>query len=54
MIFRVRSGYDDIIGRRIKKNIFIGKKMAFFDSAEDIKSQIYNLARNFVEDIRYY
>lgn len=54
MIFRVKSGYDDKIGKAIRDNIFMGKKTAFFDSLDALQNKIRHLAGEFVEDIKYY
>lgn len=54
VVFRVSSGYDDIVGREIKEKIFMGKNTAFFDSIDDITSKIQNLAEHLIENMKYY
>ena len=54
MIFKVRAGYDDVVGRMIKERIFMGKTAASFISEDDILNKVHNIIKEFTEDIRYY
>ena len=54
MIFKVRAGYDDVVGRMIKERIFMGKTAASFISEDDILNKLHNIIKEFIEDIRYY
>jgi hypothetical protein len=47
MIIRVETGYDDIIGKRIKEEIFLGKNSAFI-SASDLAGKIMKIVSGHV------
>ena len=44
IILRLRSGYDDIVGKRISEEIFSGNNTVSFDTFEKMKRKIFNIA----------
>lgn len=47
----LKSGQDDEFGRLIQRDIFSGKKIAFFENLENLKLRIMNLAENSLESV---
>lgn len=54
IILNLKSGQDDEFGRLIRRDVFSGEKIAFFESVEDLKLRIINLAENSLESISKY
>ncbi|WP_406661272.1 DUF2117 domain-containing protein [Methanolobus sp. ZRKC3] len=54
MVFRVMSGHDDIVGRKIKEELFLDQKIASFNSLEDIMNEIQLLVKEFIETVTHY
>ncbi len=50
MVIRVETGYDDIIGRRVREEIFLGKNSAFID-ASDLADKIMKIARGHIVQV---
>ena len=47
IIFEVESGFDDIIGHNIKKEIFGGKQESYdFTDIDDVKVKIEEIIKN--------
>lgn len=44
-VLRLQSGSDDIIGKRIKEQIFNGKDYAFFKSLNSLKNKIFSMSK---------
>lgn len=49
VIFRVREGYDDIIGREIRSDIFEGRSTGTFTSLLEIQERIRLLANRYIK-----
>lgn len=54
LVIRLQPGYDDIVGRRIKTDIFGGNNSKYFSSITELQNKITSLARNCVKFTRNY
>lgn len=54
LVIRLQPGYDDIVGRRIKTDIFGGNNSKYFSSITELQNKITFLARNCVKFTRNY
>ncbi|KXS40666.1 MAG: hypothetical protein AWU59_2451, partial [Methanolobus sp. T82-4] len=49
VVFRVKEGYDDVVGRMIGSELFQGKNNADFDSITQIKYLVRELINSYIK-----
>ena len=53
-ILRLRSGHDDIVGRRISEELFGGKNAVTFDTYEALKRKVMDIAGDSIISFVHY
>lgn len=53
-VIRLKSGTDDIVGIRIKEEIFKGKDSITIDDMEEFRERIFEICKGAIEDVRTY
>lgn len=54
LVIRLQPGYDDIVGRRIKMDVFGGNNRGYFTSLTELQNKIALLAKNCMKFTRNY
>lgn len=54
VIIRVRTGYDDVVGREVARQLMGGKQKITATSYDEILVRVLALAEKYIEDIKYY
>ena len=54
LVLRLRPGYDDIVGKKIRSEIFGGNGNAYFTSLTELQNKITSLSKNCLDFTRNY
>jgi hypothetical protein len=54
LVLRLRPGYDDIVGKKIRSEIFGGQVNAYFTSLTELQNKITSLSKNCLDFTRNY